>query len=121
MGVAPAKLKATVDQYNHAKEIGYDNVVYRRADTILPVKTGKLYALKMFPYNFVSIGGIKTNLSMEVIDKNDKAIPGLYAAGADVGGLFGDTYATWTSGMMFQWSAQSGKIAGEKAAAYSRQ
>jgi fumarate reductase flavoprotein subunit len=120
MGVDPAKLKATVDQYNHAKEIGHDDVVYRKADTIIPVKTGKLYALKIFPYNFVSIGGVKTSLNMEVIDNNDKAIPGLYAAGADVGGLFGDTYATWTSGMMFQWSAQSGKIAGEKAAAYSR-
>lgn len=120
MGVNPDKLKATVDQYNRAKEIGHDSVVYRKADTILPVRTGKFYALKIFPYNFVSIGGVKTTLNMEVIDKSDRPIPGLYAAGADVGGLYGDTYATWSSGMMFQWCAQSGKIAGEQAASYSR-
>ncbi|WP_168206036.1 FAD-dependent oxidoreductase [Geobacter sp. FeAm09] len=120
MGVEPARLKENVDQYNHAKETGRDEKFYRKADTIVPVKTGKLYALKVFPYNFVSIGGVKTDLKMEVTDKNDKAIPGLYAAGADVGGLYGDTYATWTSGMMFQWAAQSGKIAGEQAAAYGK-
>lgn len=121
MGADPAKLKATVEQYNHAKEIGHDAVTYRKADTIIPVKTGKLYALKVFPYNFVSLGGVKTTLNFEVIDKNDKPISGLYAAGADVGGLYGDTYATWTSGMLFQFSCQSGKIAGEMAADFSRQ
>ncbi len=120
MGVDPVKLQATVTQYNHAKEIGFDEVTYRKADTIIPVKTGKLYALKVFPYNFVSIGGVKTTLNFEVTDKQDKPISGLYAAGADVGGLYGDTYATWTSGMMFQFSCQSGKIAGEMAADFSK-
>lgn len=120
MGVAPAKLQATVDQYNHAKEIGHDEVTYRKADTIRPVKTGKLYALKVFPYNFVSLGGMKTTLNFEVTDKGQKPIPGLYAAGADVGGPFGDTYSTWTSGIMFQFACQSGKKAGEMAAAFAK-
>ncbi|NVN90452.1 MAG: FAD-dependent oxidoreductase [Desulfuromonadales bacterium] len=120
MGVEPARLKQNIEQYNHAKEVGHDDRFYRKADTIVPVKTGKLYALKVFPYNFVSLGGVKTTRNMEVIDKNDNAIPGLYAAGADVGGLYGDTYATWTSGMLFQFSCQSGMLAGEKAAAFSK-
>lgn len=120
MGADPGKLKATVDQYNHAKEIGHDAVTYRKADTIIPVKTGKLYALKTFPYYFVSLGGVKTSLNFEVIDKNDRPISGLYAAGADIGGLYGDTYSTWHSGMLFQFSCQSGKAAGEMAAANSK-
>ena len=29
---------------------------------------------------------------MEVVDKNDQVIPGLYAIGHDAGGFYGDSY-----------------------------
>jgi len=116
MGVDPAKLRATVDGFNKAKDVGYDAQFHRPAGTIRPVKTGKLYAMHIVPMNFVSIGGIKVNLKMEATDTQDRAIPGLYVVGADAGGLFGDTYTLWTSGFMFQWSVQSGMIAGGNAA-----
>lgn len=63
------------------------------------------------PFHYTSLGGIRIDRSFRVLDTNDKPIPGLYAAGVDVGGLYGDTYGVWTSGHAFGWSAFSGRHA----------
>ena len=120
MDIEPAKLRATVDRYNMFKEKNCDAQFSKSAEDIQPVKTPKFYAVKLFPYFFVSLGGAKTSLNMEVLNKQDRPIPGLYAAGGDVGGQYGDTYTLWTSGFSFQFAACSGRIAGEHAAAYSK-
>lgn len=63
-----------------------------------------------------SFGGLKINTNGEVQDMTDQSIPGLYAAGELVGGLFYENYPGGTglmSGSVF------GKLAGESAAAYS--
>ena len=62
-----------------------------------------------------TFGGVKVNEGAEVLEANDKAIPGLFAAGEMVGGLFYDNYPGG-SGLMS--GAVFGKIAGESAAAY---
>jgi len=55
---------------------------------------------------------------MEVIDKQDNPIPGLYAAGVDVGGWESDTYCDRLSGSAFGFAINSGRIAGENAAEF---
>lgn len=65
-------------------------------------------------------GGIKINHKMEVMDKNDEPIPGLFAAGADTGGWESDTYCALLSGSAFGFALSSGRIAGESAAEYIR-
>jgi len=52
---------------------------------------------------------------MEVLDKQDNAIPGLYAAGVDTGGWTSDTYCAALPGTAFGWAINSGRIAGESA------
>lgn len=62
-----------------------------------------------------TFGGLQINTSGEVQDMTDQSIPGLYAAGELVGGLFYENYPGGTglmSGSVF------GKLAGESAAAY---
>ena len=62
-----------------------------------------------------TFGGLQINTSGEVQDMTDQPIPGLYAAGELVGGLFYENYPGGTglmSGSVF------GKLAGESAAAY---
>ncbi|KPK19416.1 MAG: tricarballylate dehydrogenase [Betaproteobacteria bacterium SG8_41] len=62
-----------------------------------------------------SFGGVKVSNDAEVEDTAGKAIPGLYAAGEMVGGIFYHNYpggTGLTSGSVF------GKIAGTSAAAY---
>ena len=57
---------------------------------------------------------------MEVVDKKDQPIPGLYAVGSDTGGWEGDTYCLVLSGSTFAFAITSGRIAGEKALEYIR-
>ena len=63
-----------------------------------------------------TIGGIRINERMEVLDRQDNPIPGLYAAGIDTGGWVGDTYCIRTTGTTFAFAINSGRIAGENAA-----
>jgi fumarate reductase flavoprotein subunit len=55
---------------------------------------------------------------MEVLDRADNPIPGLYAAGVDTGGWESDTYNAVLSGTTFGFALNSGRIAGENAAVY---
>lgn len=120
LGMPPDRLKATVAAYNSFKEKNHDAQFAKDPKMIQPVKQAKFYAVKLFPYFFVSLGGAKTSLKMEVLDNNDQPIPGLFAAGGDVGGQYGDTYTLWTSGFSFQFAASSGRIAGKSAALFSK-
>ena len=58
-------------------------------------------------------GGLKITLTAEVLHEDDHVIPGLYAAGEMVGGLWHDNYPSG-GGMMA--GAVFGRIAGMAAA-----
>jgi tricarballylate dehydrogenase len=62
-----------------------------------------------------TFGGLKVNTRAEVLDTADQPIPGLYAAGELVGGLFYHNYAGG-SGLMS--GSVFGKTAGDSAAAH---
>ncbi|MBN1625553.1 MAG: FAD-binding protein, partial [Deltaproteobacteria bacterium] len=66
----------------------------------------------------VAIGGIKINHHMEVLDKDDRPIGGLYAVGNDAGGAQGDTYNFGLPGSSFGFALSSGFIAAENAVKY---
>ena len=55
---------------------------------------------------------------MEVLDKEDNPIPGLYAAGVAAGGWQADTYCDVLSGAASGFAYNSGRIAGENAATF---
>ncbi len=64
-----------------------------------------------------TFGGVKVSSEGEVVDTNGRAIPGLYAAGEMVGGIFYFNYpgaSGLTSGAVF------GRLAGGSAAAYAK-
>ena len=58
---------------------------------------------------YASLGGLHINDSMQVLNTQQEAIPGLYAAGEVVGGLEGDVYMGAT---LFGWAIASGYEAG---------
>jgi succinate dehydrogenase/fumarate reductase flavoprotein subunit len=68
-----------------------------------------------------TMGGIKVNDNMDVINKRNRIIPGLYAAGVDVGGWTSDTCCAALPGTAFGFAINSGRIAGENAAKYTRE
>jgi fumarate reductase flavoprotein subunit len=118
MEVKPSVLKATIDEYNAYCDNGYDEDFAKDRLYLQALRTLPYYALKCYPRFLGTIGGIKINHHMEVIDREDNSIPGLYAAGVDTGGWESDTYNAVLSGTTFGFALNSGRIAGENAAAY---
>jgi fumarate reductase flavoprotein subunit len=120
MGAEPAVLKATIDEYNTFCDDGCDPVFDKERRYLTPLRTPPYYALKCYVGFLGTIGGIKINHRMEVLDKGDNPIPGLYAGGVDTGGWETDTYNVELAGTTLGFSVNSGRIAAENAVRYVR-
>jgi fumarate reductase flavoprotein subunit len=119
IGVNPAILRATVDEYNGFCEKGHDDLFAKDPKYLRPLKGPKFYAIKARTIFLGTLGGIKINHRTEVVDKKEKVIPGLYAVGFDAGGMWGDSYSIiHSSGASAGFAINSGRIAGRNAAKY---
>jgi fumarate reductase flavoprotein subunit len=119
IGVNALTLRATIDQYNQFCAKGHDDLFAKDPKYLRPLKGSKFYAVKARTVCLGSLGGIKINQRTEVLDKNNKVIPGLYAGGYDAGGLYGDSYAIQAgSGASSAFALNSGRIAGINALKY---
>jgi len=119
-GIDPEGLKRTAEQYNGFCEKGHDDIFNKRYDLLRPIRTPKFYAGRFLPGAYGSLGGIKINQRTEVMSKDWKKIPGLYAAGTDACSIYGDSYVFILPGNTMGFAINSGRIAGENAAAYMR-
>ncbi len=116
IGVDPAVLTAEVDEYNGMCRAGKDTRFYKQK-YLLPVENGPFYAIKMEPGIMITMGGIKIDENMQVIDTSGAPIPGLYSVGCDAGGLFGDSYILTVPGSANGFALTSGWLAADHAAA----
>ncbi len=124
----PVALERTIQEYNAAcgPQAFNPAILDGKCTTgISPPKSNWALPLDDGPYvAFVTttgitftFGGLQINTKGEVQDMTDQSIPGLYAAGELVGGLFYENYPGGTglmSGTVF------GKLAGESAASYTK-
>lgn len=118
MGVDPRQFKKTVAAYNAYVSSGVDEEFFKTAESLkYPVQQGPFYAIRCNLQAQWTVGGIRVNDSMQVLDSNERAIPGLYSAGADAGGLF-DNSSSVMEGVCLSWSLVSGRCGGENAAEY---
>ena len=115
MNIRPDKLRASVETYNEYCDMGYDTAFAKDPKYLLPIRKAPFYVLKCHQGFHGTVGGIKINHNMEVVDQNDEPIAGLYAAGSDTGGWEGDTYCLILTGSTFAFAISSGRIAGENA------
>lgn len=83
-----------------------------------PVNKPKFYAGKHFPSAYGTMGGIKINHATEVLAKDWSVVPGLYAVGIDACSIYGDSYVFILPGNSLGFAVNSGRMAGENAAAY---
>lgn len=120
MGVDRVTFKKTVEEYNRFCEKGHDDQFAKNPEYLIPVKTPKFYAFKCYMNFLGTLGGIKINEKTEVLDKEERVIPGLYAVGNDAGGLYGDSYDVIASGASSAFALNSGRIAGENSLKYIR-
>ena len=119
-GINPDTLKATLDEYNRYCEKGHDELFAKDRKYLRPLKGPRFYAVKSYMAFLGTLGGIKINHRMEVVDKEEVPIPGLYAGGLDAGGMYGDSYDVIMSGGTSAFAANSGRIAGKNALKYFR-
>jgi len=116
IGVDPAVLAAEVAEYNEACHSGKDTR-FHKLEYLFPVEQGPFYAIKMEPGIMITMGGIKINENMQVIDLQGEPIPGLYSVGCDAGGLFGDSYILTVPGSANGFALTSGWLAADHATA----
>ena len=120
IGLAPGVLDATLKEYNGFCKQGYDEAFGKDQRYLVPLRTPPFYGMKCVQSFHGTIGGIKINHHMEVLDRKNNPIPGLYAGGIDTGGWESKTYCLTLSGSAFGFALNSGRMAGENASAYIR-
>ena len=116
--VDPKALTATVKEYNKLCDKGHDDLFGKPSKYLNPIRTEKYYAIRGYACATGTIGGVKINHKTEALDKDYKAIPGLYVAGNDAGGFYGDSYGITSSGGTMGFAVNTGRIAGENALKY---
>lgn len=119
IGVEPAVLRSTIDDYNSFCRKGHDDLFAKDQRFLRPLIGPKFYAVRCRTVFLGTLGGIKINERTEVVDKKGNAIPGLYAVGFDAAGMWGDGYAIkGSTGASAGFAANSGRIAGRNALRY---
>ncbi|NTW29464.1 MAG: FAD-binding protein [Coriobacteriia bacterium] len=112
-------LAATVARYNELVKAGRDddfgkNPAYLKASAIAQAP---FYAIPRHPGLLtVPGGGVWVNTKLQVLDKNDAPIPGLYAAGNTAGGFYGNDYTQLIPGGSLGRATTFGYLAGKAAA-----
>lgn len=117
MGIDAQNLVKTVEEYNAICAQGKDPLG-KSAQFLKPLEEGPYYAASFFPSAYGTLGGIKINSKLEVVTDDDQVIPGLYSAGTDCCTVYGDSYMFLLPGNTMGFSVNSGRFAGEHAAAY---
>jgi fumarate reductase flavoprotein subunit len=111
-GINPENLAKTIAQYNEYAAKGSDPD-FNRPNISAKVDTPKYYAIEITPAIHYYMGGLKINTDTAVIDKSDKPIRGLFAAGEVTGGVHGKNRL---GGNSISETITFGRIAGESAA-----
>lgn len=116
LGLDPQALSKSIETYNSFCEQGRDEVFAKSPEYLWPIGNGsKLYGV-ICENDFIgTIGGLRINEKMQVLNTQHQVIPGLYAGGSCAGGLYGDTYNLITCGGTFGFAVNSGRIAAEQA------
>jgi fumarate reductase flavoprotein subunit len=117
-GIDLQGLRQTLIEYNHMCEMSSDPFFNKDSQYLHPVRTPKFYAAKLVPSAYGSLGGIKINYKLEVLNKNEDVIPGFYAAGVDVNTIYNDSYIYILPGNTLGFALNSGRMAGENSADY---
>ncbi|HVN97380.1 MAG TPA: FAD-dependent oxidoreductase [Syntrophorhabdaceae bacterium] len=119
IGVDTQTLTSNIREYNSFCSQGYDEHFNKDRRYLSALQTPPYYAVRCHSAFLGTIGGIKINYRMEVLNHEDTPIPGLYGVGADTGGWEWDTYNILLSGSTFGFAINSGRIAGENAVHYA--
>lgn len=123
LGLPVSQLEKTISAYNESTKAGDFQPLEKdglsttsleppKSNWALPVSEGPFRAWPISSSNCFTFGGLRCNVNAQVVDKDGRPIPGLYAAGETMGLYYG-RYTGATSvlrGLVF------GRIAGQHVA-----
>lgn len=110
MGVDAEGLAKTVAHWNDMVKAGKDTDFHRKITGGLG--EGPYYIVEQKVRYQTTLGGLKADADLRILDKAGKPIPGLYGAGCVVGGANG---ADSLTAMMNSWAIVSGVVSAESA------
>ncbi|WP_455163732.1 FAD-dependent oxidoreductase [Slackia exigua] len=92
MGVPRDAFVATIDRWNEMAAAGKDEDFNFPGHMMASIDTPPFYATKEYADGLCTAGGLLVNTDCQVLDREHRPIPGLYAAGLTSGGMFYNTY-----------------------------
>ena len=117
MEVPRETFMATVKRYNELARLGKDPDFGKDPAKLTTIEKPPFYAAKAGAALLVTLGGLKVNTRLQVLDTNMNVIPGLYAAGNVSGGFFANDYPSNIPGLTHGRAYTFGRLAGFNAAA----
>ena len=116
-GIDVQGLVEQVEEYNEMCEAGWDDIFEKDRAYMQPIEKGPFYCCRQNVGAYGSLGGVRVNHKLQVLNEESKVIPSLYCVGTDACNIFGDSYPFILSGNTMGFCLNSGRIAGENAAA----
>lgn len=107
------KVKAEIDRYNTLARQGFDDDFYKRKECLTTIEKPPFYAAHISIALLVTLGGLKINEHMQVLDKEKHVIPGLYAAGNNSGSFYANDYCMTVMGNSHGRAYTFGYLAGK--------
>ncbi|WP_312285013.1 flavocytochrome c [Yokenella regensburgei] len=89
LGMDEHAFLATLERYNGFVEKQHDDDFGRTTALRNPINEGPFHAIRIAPGVHHTMGGVTITTEAEVLNTEQKAIPGAYAAGEVVGGIHG--------------------------------
>ena len=120
-GEAVENFVASVKRYNELCEAGADDDFGKKADFMLPISEPPFYGSvadsSTQAGTAVSLGGLVTDATFNVLDDDDHGIEGLYAIGNCCGGRYALTYPGILAGNSIGMAMTNGYVCGQIVAA----
>lgn len=92
-GFDGAAVVDTIRAFNHAARHGWETMSPPRSEDFRPLDKPPFYALIVHPAITFTFGGLTIDTGAHVLRADGSRVPGLFAAGSDAGGAFGQGYA----------------------------
>lgn len=111
-------LVASIAHYNELCYAGSDTDYGKRACAMVPVDEPPYYGVRTTLNSrasgpsMVTMSGVMTDKSLNVIDINGNAIKGLFTCGNSLGGRYGTGYCTPSAGNSIGFAGTHGRVAG---------
>lgn len=116
MGVPRDNFLKTVERYNELAKKGVDDDYGKRSACLTTIEKPTYYAAPLGTALLVTLGGLKINEDLQVLDEELNVIPGLYAAGNASGSYYANDYCVNLPGNSHGRAFTFGYLAGKSIA-----